>query len=59
MKVEDRKKFEGFYRNGVENGKWTTWIVPYLENGQIKKGRKLQRWKYLMVNGLGIIKVDR
>ena len=49
----DKKKLEGFYRNGLKNGKWTWWNVfgGIDSTGSFRKGLFYGQWKYYHSNG--------
>ena len=47
------KKLEGFYRNGLKNGKWTWWNVfgGIDSTGNFRKGLFYGQWKFYHSNG--------
>ena len=47
------KKLEGFYRNGLKNGKWTWWNIlgGIVSTGNFRKGLLYGQWKYYHSNG--------
>ena len=49
----DKKKLEGFYRDGLKNGKWTWWNVfgGIDSTGSFRKGLFYGQWKYYHSNG--------
>ncbi len=47
------KKLEGFYRNGLKNGKWTWWNIlgGIVSTGNFRKGLLYGQWKFYHSNG--------
>ena len=48
------ERFNGRYRNGIKNGKWTWWNEDggVDSTGRFKKGLKNGQWKYYYTNGI-------